>query len=198
MLPRAADGQYKKKIDCWFWWEATYYDDNQAGLGTVDLFTSADTFGTTTSDASYGEAGGANGNGLFFYPGTDTKFPASSYGIAGPILSLRLEALAARRARRRLPDPGAGHRRAGGRGDRRQGGPCRAVGGAVPRPHERLPPTPPSAGAPIRTTGSRPAPPSPTSSTASRSLQPDPGRPPPADQHALDWPRMASRSTSPK
>ena len=25
------------------------------------------------------------------YPGTDTKFPASSYGIAGPIVSLRLK-----------------------------------------------------------------------------------------------------------
>jgi hypothetical protein len=22
-------GQYKKRIDRWFWWEATYYDDNQ-------------------------------------------------------------------------------------------------------------------------------------------------------------------------
>jgi hypothetical protein len=84
-------GQYKKKIDRWFWWEATYYDDFQQGLGTVDLFNSADTFGTTTTDPAYGEAGGANDNGLFFYPGTDAKFPASSYGIAGPIASLRLK-----------------------------------------------------------------------------------------------------------
>jgi hypothetical protein len=84
-------GQYKKKIDRWFWWEATYYDDNQAGLGTVDLFNSANTFGTTQSDPSYGMAGGANGNGLFFYPGTDKMFAKSSYGIAGPIVSLRLK-----------------------------------------------------------------------------------------------------------
>ncbi len=84
-------GQYKKQIDRWFWWEATYYDDNQQGLGTVDLYTSADTFGTTTTDPAYGEAGGANGNGVLMYPGTDTKFPASSYGIAGPIVSLRLK-----------------------------------------------------------------------------------------------------------
>jgi hypothetical protein len=84
-------GQYKKKIDRWFWWEATYYDDFQQGLGTVDLFTSADTFGTTTTDPSYGQAGGANGNGLLIYPGTDTKFPASSYSVAGPIVSLRLK-----------------------------------------------------------------------------------------------------------
>jgi hypothetical protein len=28
---------------------------------------------------------------VFMYPGTDTLFPASSYGIAGPIASLRLK-----------------------------------------------------------------------------------------------------------
>jgi hypothetical protein len=84
-------GQYKKKIDRWFWWEATYYDDNQQGLGTVDLFQSADTFGTTTADPSYGTTGGANSNGVFMYPGTDLLFPASSYGIDGPIVSLRLK-----------------------------------------------------------------------------------------------------------
>jgi len=84
-------GQYKKKIDRWFWWEATYYDDNQQGLGTVDLYTSANTFGTATTDPIYGTNGGANGNGVLMYPGTDTVFPASSYGVAGPIASLRLK-----------------------------------------------------------------------------------------------------------
>jgi hypothetical protein len=84
-------GQYKKKIDRWFWWEATYYDDNQQGLGTVDLYSSANTFGTASSDPSYGTSGGANGNGVFMYPGTDILFPASSYGVAGPIASLRLK-----------------------------------------------------------------------------------------------------------
>jgi hypothetical protein len=84
-------GQYKKKIDRWFWWEATYYDDNQQGLGTVDLFTSANTFGTATADPTYGTVGGANGNGLLMYPGTDAKFASSSYGISGPIASLRLK-----------------------------------------------------------------------------------------------------------
>src|SRR5262249_30806403 len=74
-LREQAWGQYKKKIDRWFWWEATYYDDFQAGLGEVDLFASANTFGTTKADPAYGQAGGANGNGLFMYPGTDTKFP---------------------------------------------------------------------------------------------------------------------------
>jgi hypothetical protein len=84
-------GQYKKKIDRWFWWEATYYDDNQQGMGTVDLFSSADTFGVATSDPTYGTTGGANGNGVLVYPGTDVLFPSSSYGIAGPIASLRLK-----------------------------------------------------------------------------------------------------------
>jgi hypothetical protein len=84
-------GQYKKKIDRWFWWEATYYDDNQQGLGTVDLFGSANTFGAATTDATYGTTGGANGNGVLMYPGTDAMFPSSSYGIAGPIASLRLK-----------------------------------------------------------------------------------------------------------
>jgi hypothetical protein len=84
-------GQYKKKIDRWFWWEATYYDDNQQGLGTVDLFNSADTFGVGASDPVYGTNGGANGNGVLLYPGTDTLFPSSSYAIAGPIASLRLK-----------------------------------------------------------------------------------------------------------
>jgi len=84
-------GQYKKRIDRWFWWEATYYDDNQQGLGKVDLFTSANTFGTAAADASYGTSGGANGNGVLFYPGTDALFPSSSYGVSGPIASLRLK-----------------------------------------------------------------------------------------------------------
>jgi hypothetical protein len=84
-------GQYKNGVDRWFWWEATYYDDYQQGLGTVDLFNSADTFGVATSDPTYGTNGGANGNGVLMYPGTDVLFPASSYGIAGPIASLRLK-----------------------------------------------------------------------------------------------------------
>ena len=84
-------GQYKKKIDRWFWWQATYYDDSQQGLGAVDLFSSANTFGVATADPNYGTSGGANGNGVLLYPGTDTMFPSSSYGISGPIASLRLK-----------------------------------------------------------------------------------------------------------
>ena len=68
-------GQYKKKIDRWFWWEATYYDDNQQGLGAVDLFNSADTFGVATSDPNYGTSGGANGNGVLHVPGHRHRIP---------------------------------------------------------------------------------------------------------------------------
>ena len=32
-----------------------------------------------------------NGNGVLFYPGTYNVFPPYSYGIAGPIVSLRLK-----------------------------------------------------------------------------------------------------------
>jgi hypothetical protein len=33
----------------------------------------------------------SNGDGLLFYPGTDTVYPASSYNLEGPIASLRLK-----------------------------------------------------------------------------------------------------------
>ncbi len=35
--------------------------------------------------------GGNNGDGVLFYPGTDSIYPSYSYGIAGPIASLRLK-----------------------------------------------------------------------------------------------------------
>lgn len=83
--------QYKKQIDRFFFWETTYYNDNQNGRGNTDVFTTADTFGATHADSMYGQAGGNNGNGVLLYPGTDTVFPANSYGISGPIVSLRLK-----------------------------------------------------------------------------------------------------------
>ena len=39
----------------------------------------------------YGQVNGSNGSGVAFYPGTDAIFPGSSYGIGGPIVSLRLK-----------------------------------------------------------------------------------------------------------
>lgn len=87
-------GQYKKKINRWFIWEGTYYNDYQNGRGNNNLFHVAETFGGKTSaNANYGQMGNnsSNGNGVFFYPGTDTIYPADSYNIAGPIASLRLK-----------------------------------------------------------------------------------------------------------
>jgi len=96
-------GQYKKQVDRWFIWESTYYDSyQQGGPGNTNLFTTAQTFGMLPSDSNnqcknempmYGQVScsSANGNGVLIYPGTDNVFPAYSYGIAGPIVSLRLK-----------------------------------------------------------------------------------------------------------
>jgi hypothetical protein len=93
-LRELAWGQYKKKIDRWFFWAATYYDDYQSGRGLNDLFHNALTYGTAaTVDAVVGETGWnhSNGDGVLMYPGTDTVFPADSYGVDGPIASLRMK-----------------------------------------------------------------------------------------------------------
>lgn len=86
--------QYKKKIDRWFFWESTYYNNFQGGMGETRVFQSAFTFGARgETDAVLGETGWnySNGDGVLFYPGTDRVFPADSYGVAGPFASLRLK-----------------------------------------------------------------------------------------------------------
>ncbi|MFI3138462.1 MAG: DUF6067 family protein [Methylococcaceae bacterium] len=86
--------QFKKHINRWFYWESTYYNDFQGGSGKMNLFQSAHTFGAfKQTDAILGETSSnyANGDGVLFYPGTDTYFPKDSYGIKGPIVSLRLK-----------------------------------------------------------------------------------------------------------
>jgi hypothetical protein len=86
--------QFKKHINRWFYWESTYYNDFQAGGGRLDVFESAHTFGSL-SDTSIvrGETGYnySNGDGVLFYPGTDSVFPGSSYGVNGPFASLRMK-----------------------------------------------------------------------------------------------------------
>ena len=87
-------GQYKKGIDRWFFWEATYYNDYQGGRGHTDVFSNAQTFGEApTEDPKYGMTGWnhSNGDGVLFYPGIDKIFPAKSLGIRGPVASLRLK-----------------------------------------------------------------------------------------------------------
>lgn len=87
-------GQYKKQVDRWFFWNATYYSNYQGERGDTDVFSEAQTFGGTPSfDAITGLTGWntTNGDGVLFYPGTDAVFPNESYGLDGPIASLRLK-----------------------------------------------------------------------------------------------------------
>jgi hypothetical protein len=86
--------QYKKHINRWFHWESTYYNNYQGGTGETNVFQSAQTFGGKSSfDSVLGETGWNhnNGDGVFFYPGTDSLYPADSYGVDGPFASLRLK-----------------------------------------------------------------------------------------------------------
>ena len=86
--------QYKKKCDRWFYWEATYYDNFQGGMGQTNVFQKAQTYGSFDRvDSVLGETGWnyLNGDGVLFYPGTDTRFPSESYGVFGPFASLRLK-----------------------------------------------------------------------------------------------------------
>jgi len=98
-LRQLAWGQYKKGIDRWFYWESTYYvnyqcygyDDPRA---YVNLFQQAHTYGCyDRDDTSLGQTGWNyfNGDGVLFYPGTDTHYSEESYGVMGPFASLRLK-----------------------------------------------------------------------------------------------------------
>jgi hypothetical protein len=93
-LRELAWAQYKKGVDRWFFWESTYYNDYQSGRGQTNVFQTAQTFGAHSGfDAVLGQTGWnyANGDGLLFYPGTDQVYPSDSYGLNGPIASLRLK-----------------------------------------------------------------------------------------------------------
>jgi hypothetical protein len=93
-LRELAWGHYKKHINRWFYWNSTYYNNVQGNTGEVDLFQTAQTFGTNSGfDPVLGQtgAGYGNGEGVKFYPGTDRVRPASSLGLSGPIASLDLK-----------------------------------------------------------------------------------------------------------
>jgi hypothetical protein len=86
--------QYKKNIDRWFYWESTYYDNYQGNTGQTNVFQQAQTYGNFDEiDSVLGETGWnyLNGDGVLLYPGTDTRYPADSYGVQGPLASLRLK-----------------------------------------------------------------------------------------------------------
>ncbi len=86
--------QYKKKIDRWFYWEATYYDNYQGNTGQTNVFQQAQTYGDFDQvDSVLGETGWnyLNGDGVLLYPGSDTRYPEDDYGVMGPFASLRLK-----------------------------------------------------------------------------------------------------------
>jgi hypothetical protein len=86
--------QYKKTINRWFYWESTYYDNYQGNTGQTNVFQQAQTYGDFDQiDSVLGETGWnyLNGDGVLLYPGTDTRYPADSYGVQGPFASLRLK-----------------------------------------------------------------------------------------------------------
>jgi hypothetical protein len=93
-LRELAWGHYKKKIDRWFFWACTYYNNYQGGMGQINVFQTAQTFGEHSGfDNVVGETGWnySNGDGVLFYPGTDFVYPEESYGVKGPFASLRLK-----------------------------------------------------------------------------------------------------------
>lgn len=91
--------QFKMGVDRWFYWEGTYYVNDQCyGDGPeadTNVFSRAQTYGCYDEwDQSLGETGWnyLNGDGVLFYPGTDLRFSGDSYGVPGPFASLRLKA----------------------------------------------------------------------------------------------------------
>ncbi len=93
-LRELAWGQYKKGIDRWFYWESTYYQSYPGNTGQTNVFQQAQTFGDFDGfDDVLGETGWnyVNGDGVLFYPGTDTRYSDENYGMPGPFASLRLK-----------------------------------------------------------------------------------------------------------
>ena len=86
--------QWKKGIARWFYWESTFYYDFQVKRARQNVWTTANTYGSDDRfDPKRGRTGYnyANGDGVLFYPGTDTQYPEVSLGVNGPIASLRLK-----------------------------------------------------------------------------------------------------------
>lgn len=93
-LRELAWGQYKKRINRWFFWESTYYNNYQGSGTETNVFQSAQTFGAKSSfDAVKGQTSGlySNGDGVLFYPGADLLYPTDSYSVDGLFASLRLK-----------------------------------------------------------------------------------------------------------
>ncbi|MBT1070887.1 glycoside hydrolase domain-containing protein [Pelotalea chapellei] len=87
--------QFKHKAQRWFYWESTQYKNSSTSSFETNVFAQAQTFGRKDEKLhpKYGETGSGynNGDGVLFYPGTDSHFVSDSYGLSGPIVSLRLK-----------------------------------------------------------------------------------------------------------
>ena len=87
--------QFKHGLDRWFYWASTNYRNPSRMKYETNVFHEARTFGLKSDKPhpKYGDWGNGygNGDGLLFYPGTDMVFSEESYGMHGPIASLRLK-----------------------------------------------------------------------------------------------------------
>ena len=89
-LEQMGDG-WVKRLSGELFTPAYGYDDP---AGWTNLFRQAQTFGCYTDDDPVrGKSGWNynNGDGVLFYPGTESVYPEESYGVAGPLASLRLK-----------------------------------------------------------------------------------------------------------
>jgi hypothetical protein len=86
---------FKHKVGRWFYWHSNQYKNTSHVSYENNVFRQAWTFGRKdpTPHVKYGDTGMnyMNGDGVLFYPGTDRRFPEDSYGLDGPIASLRLK-----------------------------------------------------------------------------------------------------------
>ncbi|MGC9983336.1 MAG: hypothetical protein ABSF35_06860 [Polyangia bacterium] len=73
------------QIERWFYWESTFWDDdNRGGLGPHDVFAGAETFHNREGDF-------CNGDGVLVYPGRQPGFPTHSADFDGVFPSIRLK-----------------------------------------------------------------------------------------------------------
>ncbi|MEK6758808.1 MAG: glycoside hydrolase domain-containing protein [Deltaproteobacteria bacterium] len=86
---------FKHKVGRWFYWHSNQYKNTSHVAYENNVFRQAWTFGRRdpAPHIKYGDTGSnyMNGDGVLFYPGTDRRFPEDSFGIDGPIASLRLK-----------------------------------------------------------------------------------------------------------
>lgn len=77
--------QARYRIERWFYWESTFWnDDNRGGQGPYDPLTRAETFHNTDGDR-------CNGDGVLVYPGRQPGSSWRSVGAAGVLPSMRLK-----------------------------------------------------------------------------------------------------------